>query len=110
MARRYLLKPGVFHRDVRLYLISTAAMGFSYLGVYSLLFNLYLLRLGYGPESVGLVNGVGSLTYALSALPAGALGRRWGSRRTMIAGTSLTVVALGLVPLTDLLPGTMQAG
>jgi MFS family permease len=76
-----------FSRTVRLYLFATALMGFTYDGgIYSVIFNLYLLRLGLGPAIVGLVNSAGMLAFALSALPAGALGERWGDRRMMVLG------------------------
>jgi MFS family permease len=75
----YLQQVRRFNRDVRLYLLSRTMVGFGYFCLYSVLFNLYLLRLGYGPGFVGLVNAVGFLTNALFSLPAGALGRRWGA-------------------------------
>ena len=37
-----------FNRETWLFLISSALIGFSYVGIYVMLFNLYLLRLGYG--------------------------------------------------------------
>ena len=83
-----------FNRDVWLVLITWALMGFAYTGVFLVLFNLYLLRLGYGPEFVGIVNGVG-LIAALVSLPAGALGKRWGSRRLLClwAGARISELA-----------------
>jgi MFS family permease len=79
-------------------------------GIYTVLLNLYLLRLGYGPEFIGLVNGAGLLAGAVFSLPAGALGRRWGIRRMMIAGMNLMVVGFGLLPLAEFIPTTLQAG
>ena len=67
-----------FNRDVRLYLVTAGLVGFCWIGIYLVLFNLYLLRLGYGPEFIGTVNAAGSLAYAVFSLPAGALGGRWG--------------------------------
>ncbi len=70
-----------FSRDARLYLSSAALMGFTIFGgVYSLLMNLYLLRLGYGPGAIGVANAAGLLGWALACLPAGRLGRRWNKR------------------------------
>ena len=100
-----------FNRDVRLYLAAATVVGFTIDGgVYSVLFNLYLLRLGYGPEFVGLVNGAGMLAFALFSLPAGTLGGHWGSRRMMIAGLSLLLTGGGLLPLAELSTATWQAG
>ena len=100
-----------FNRDVRLYLLTTMLIGLTVDGgVYTVLFNLYLLRLGYGPEFVGLVNGAGMLVFALICLPAGTLGGRWGNRRMMIAGLSLLVIGCGLLPFAELRTGNWQAG
>ena len=97
-----------FGRNVRLLLVFMATVGFSYFGIYSLLFNLYLLRLGYGPEQIGLINGVGYLAYALSGLPAAALDRRLGSRRSMIAGVWLSALATAVIPVAEWMPAGWQ--
>ena len=91
-----------FHRDVRLFLFAAALLGFSISGVRSVLFNLYLLRLGHGPEVVGLANAAGWLALAGFSLVAGAIGTRWGSRRALLAGMVLLVGGTGLLPLAEL--------
>lgn len=93
-----------FNRNIRLYLFVSALVGFSCNGIYAVLLNLYLLRLGYGPEFVGLVHAAGLLAHAAFALPAGGFGRRWGVRRMMIAGLSLRLVGLGALPLAEFVP------
>jgi len=108
LANTYLQKLSLFSRDTRLYLVSTALIGLCWMGIYGVLFNLYLLRLGYDPEFIGLVNAVRMLAYAIFALPAGALGGRWGVRRMMIVGLSLLVIGLGLPLLTEFLPAALQ--
>ena len=76
MLGSYLAALRGLHRNVRLYFVATALLGFSIDGgIYSVVFNLYLVRLGYGPEFIGVVNSVGLLVFALSSLPAGAGGR-----------------------------------
>jgi MFS family permease len=96
---------------VGLYLLTMALVGFVVDGgVFAVLLNLYLLRLGYGPEPIGLVNAAGTLSFALASLPAGALGGRFGSRRMMILGIALTLVGCVLLPLADLLPAGAQLG
>ena len=100
-----------FNRDVRLYLITTLIIGLTVDGgVYTVLFNLYLLRLGYGPEFVGLVNGSGMLVFALCCLPAGTLSGRLGNRRMMILGLTLLLIGCGLLPFAELRTGNWQAG
>jgi len=110
MIADYLGKLRLFGRDVRLYLISYALVQFALSGILVVLLNLYLLRLGYGPEFVGLFNAAVALAFAVFCLPAGALGRRRGSRRLMIAGMSLVVVGMGLLPLAEFIPKAWQAG
>ena len=56
MVTLYLQKLRLFSRDVRLFLVSSGVIGFSYFGITSVLLNLYLLRLRYGHEFVGLVS------------------------------------------------------
>jgi MFS family permease len=110
MATAYLQKLRLFSRDVRLYLITAALSGFTFDGIRAVLLNVYLLRLGYGPEFVGLANAAGFLAFTLFCLPAGALGKRWGSRRMMIAGLDLLAAGGGLLPLVEVMPTTWQAG
>ena len=111
MAGAYLEKLRLFNRDVRLYLITAALLGFTVIGgIYPVLLNLYLLRLGYGPEFIGLVNAAFMLAFGGFCLPAGALGGRWGIRRMMTAGLCLTVAGCGLLPLAEFTPTALQAG
>jgi MFS family permease len=97
-------------RDARLLLLTVIVVGFSYMGVYVTLFNLYLLRLGYGPVFIGQINAAAQLGFALFSLPAGVLGSRWGSRNMAAAGLGVTVLSLGLLPLAEFLPTTWQTG
>jgi len=59
---------------------------FSFFGLWYTLFNLYLLRLGYSARFIGTIGGGALLIFALMCVPAGLLGARYGSRRTMIIG------------------------
>jgi MFS family permease len=100
-----------FSRDVRIFLITAVLIGFTVFGgIYSLLLNLYLLRLGYGPEFVGAVNATGLVALALFSLPAGNLGGRWGVRRAMIIGLSLCVIGYGLLPFAEWVPIGLRSG
>lgn len=102
MSTTYLSAFRLFSRDARLYLMTAALFGFTVFGgIYAVLLNLYLLRLGYGPQFVGLINGTGQLAFAIFCLPAGALGRRWGNRRMLIAGLSMVALGFGLLPLAE---------
>ena len=103
MPRRWS-PPRAYNRGLVLYLVAWGLMGFGYFGIQGVIFNLYLLRLGFGPEFIGLLTGVGQLIWALSALPAAALGRRFGVRGTLIAGIALSGVANGLALLVESFP------
>ena len=89
---------------MRLYLISTALNGFTVDGIATVLFNLYLLRLGYGPEFIGLVNAVGALVMASFSMPAVTVGQRWGTRRALIAGVGAMAIGYGAYSLAHFLP------
>jgi MFS family permease len=86
------------------YFIAVALVGFAIDGgIYSVLLNLFLLRLGYGPEQIGLINAAGTLAFALACLPAGVIGARWGSRQIMLLGLALMAAGSLLLPLADTL-------
>lgn len=100
----------LFRRDVWLYLALTALVGFTYFGIYALLLNLYLLRLGYGPAFIGVVNGTGPLAMAFASLPAGAITQRWGSRRALQIGFTLFPLGFALVPFAESIPVAIRPG
>lgn len=98
-----------FSRDVRLYLIASGLFGFVLFGgIYPLLYNLYLLRLGYNTQFVGLANATGAFCFALSCLPSGMLGGHWGSRFTMVVGICISVIGYGLLSQTELAPPILR--
>jgi MFS family permease len=109
MSARFLSSIRTLRPAALLYLGAVTLVGFAVDGgVYTVLFNLYLVRLGYGPELIGLINGAAQLTFAISALPAGALGERYGSRNMLVVGLVLMLFGCGLLPLADILPETMR--
>lgn len=98
----------LFNRNVRIFIVSALLLGFAFFGIYAVLLNLYLLRLGYGPTVVGLVNGLGFVAYAVFSLPAGALGARYGTRRMLQVGFILAAAGMGLLPAAQFLSGNLQ--
>ncbi len=107
MITRYVQQLRPLGAAVAFYFVAVALVGFAFDGgIYAVLLNLFLVRLDYGPELIGLVNSAGTLTFALSSLPAGILGERWGTRRMMLVGLGLLLAGCVLFPLADLLaPG-----
>lgn len=106
----YLNTMRLFSRDVRLLLTSGWIFGFAYFGIYSLLLNLYLLRLGYDIAFIGLVNAIGPLMMVIVGLPSGALSQRWGSRRVLMVSFALMALGFGLLPLAEFIPAGGPAG
>lgn len=104
MFKTYFQTLRLFSRNTRLFLLVNALTTISYVGIYVMLFNLYLLRLGYGLAQIGLINAAAQLGVAAFSIPAGMLGRRWGSRRTIIVGLTVATAGLALVPLGEFLP------
>jgi MFS family permease len=106
----YLKTFALFKRDARLYLVSSAILLFALFGIYMVLFNLFLVRLGYGPRFVGLINAVGSLVFAVFCLLSGALGKQFGSRRIMIVGLCLCVLGIASAGLAEAIPTDLRSG
>ncbi|MEZ4734374.1 MAG: MFS transporter [Caldilineaceae bacterium] len=101
----------LFRREVWLYLVTPALIGFTVFGgIYTVLLNLYLLRLGYDAGFVGLVNAAGFGTLAVAALPVGAVGRVLGVRRAMILGMVLMMSGCALLPLAEFVPAFLRPG
>ena len=59
------------------------------LGVFTLLFNLYLRKLDLREDFIGLFNAVATLSWAAGALVVGPLSRRIGARAILIGGVYL---------------------
>ncbi len=109
ITRRYVDGLRQLTPDLRRYYLAVSLLGFAVDGgVYAVLLNLFLARLGYGPEVIGLVNAAGMVVFALASLPAGIFGERWGSKRIMLWGLGLLMVGGVLLPLADLLPAAAR--
>lgn len=105
MLSSYVTTLRSFQRNVWLYFAAMSLIGFTVDGgIYSVVFNLFVLRLGYGPEFVGQVNSVGLLAFAICSLPAGALGARLGNRRAMIVGLFTLMLSSLLLALSEFVP------
>ena len=110
MITDYLSMLRLFSRDLRLFLITAALVALAWDGVRTVILNLYLLRLGYGPQFVGLVSAVGAFAFALLCPLAGAMGTRWGSRKMLITGLGMLAAGFCLLPLTESLAPDLRTG
>ncbi|WP_040447566.1 MFS transporter [Ktedonobacter racemifer] len=74
---------GRFQRNARLYLINSALSGVS-LGIILILYNLYLISLGYDTDFIGLVLFVATISAAITIFPAGLCIDRFGGKMVLI--------------------------
>ena len=98
-----------FNRDTKLLLVVATLSSISFYGISNLLKTLYVLRLGFGPEYLGLFVSVGALTYMSMGIPSGALGGRFGPKRIMLIGGAIASAGMVLVSLTKLFPSDTQS-
>jgi MFS family permease len=94
-----------FQRDARLLFAATGIFAVSFFGIQQLLKVLYVLRLGYGLEYVGLFSATGAIAYMTMSIPSGMLSNRFGTRTVMLAGGMVTVMGMAFLPLTEFVPG-----
>src|SRR5918994_3998519 len=93
---------GRFHRDARLFLVTTVVFGGA-LSLYWIDFNLYIASLGFEPATIGVVATVGSTAGALAAFPASAVSDRLGRRAVMAGGLLVAIAAVIGLLLVDAL-------
>ncbi|MCA9973845.1 MAG: MFS transporter [Anaerolineales bacterium] len=93
----YAAKIRLFRPNARLYLLITIINGLSF-GIFRLLFNFYVLSLGYDEALLGKLLTTSSLVALLSALPAGYLSDRLGRKRAIFASSlAATLGVAGMV-------------
>ncbi len=97
-----------YNRQAKTFFLVVIALGFTIDGIYTVLLNLYLLRLGYGTEFIGLVNAVGLLSFALTSLPAGIIGSRLSTTLLLKIGALVILIGGGALPLVESVPANIQ--
>jgi MFS family permease len=97
-----------YNRETKLLIATSGIIAISFFGIHTLLRVLYLLRLGYGPEYVGLFSAAGAFTYTSMGLPSGALSKRFGLRRIMLLGGMVTIAGTAMLPVVEFLPASVQ--
>lgn len=89
-----------FSPNARLFLLSVFGVGLAS-SIFSLFLNIYLLRLGYKQDFIGLIAAIPPLVTAFLSVPAGFMSDLIGHRRTLILGVTLSGLgALGVVIFT----------
>jgi len=81
-----------FQRNARLYLISNALSGVT-TGILLVLYNLYLVSLGYHTDFVGAVLFAGTIGAGLAIFPAGVCVDRFSGKAVLIGSSALIGVA-----------------
>ena len=89
----YAGKLRLFSHNARLYLINTILVGMM-MGIYQLLFNFYVLSLGYDEIMAGRLLTISSLVALAGALPAGYIGDRIGRKAALLLSNAMLCVSL----------------
>ena len=88
----YIHRFGRFQRNARLYLVSNALSGVT-AGIFLVLYNLYLITLGYGPAFIGVELFVLTIGAGLAIFPAGICVDRFSGKSILIWSSVLIGVA-----------------
>ena len=87
-----------FTQNARLYLSGSLILGIV-MGIFQLLFNFYVLSLGFNEEVLGTLVSFRSLAALISAIPAALLVNKIGKRNAFITGNLLIGVSIALMLL-----------
>ena len=96
-------------KDIRLLLGTVCLISVSLFGCYGVLLNLFLLRLDYDATFIGLINGVGLLSWAIAAPLAGLAVNRTGHRNLMLIGLSTILLGSILLPSASMSEGSTRS-
>ena len=92
-----------FQPNARLYLINAVVLGVAS-GIFRLLFNFYVLSLGYDEALLGNLVTASAMTSLIVALPMGYLANIIGRKTALILGGVSSVAAVGLMVLAPSVP------
>jgi DHA1 family multidrug resistance protein-like MFS transporter len=76
---------------VRRFIISEILLGIG-IGIFTLVFNLHLLKLGINEQHIGQITSIGALIMGLLGIPSGLLANYWGRKKMLIYG----IILMGL--------------
>ncbi|OGX20705.1 MAG: hypothetical protein A3K54_01465 [Omnitrophica WOR_2 bacterium RBG_13_44_8] len=89
----YLKTIALFNKNARILLLNIFLMGIG-MSVFSLLFNLYLLRMGYGEDQIGIYQMSIGASVAILSIPSGYIIDRFGFKKPMITASVIIVLAV----------------
>lgn len=70
---------------------------------------LYLLRLGFDTAYLGSYLATGALAYMGMGIPSGTMGSRFGTKNIMRIGGLISLLGMGMLPLTEMVPISLRA-
>ena len=91
--REWLARVGRSSRAIKLFIAYSLLANIG-LGVFQLIYNLYLVRLGYREDFIGTISAVTTVCIGVAALVMGPLTNRFGSWRCILFGLITISVAL----------------
>jgi len=103
----YAVRVRTFSRNARLYLLNVVIVGAA-MGVFRLLFNFYVLSLGYDEALLGTLITISSMTALLVALPMGYLADILGRKNSLLISGALmsaSIMAIVIWPSQETLYG-----
>ncbi len=92
----YASRVRAFSRNARLYLLNVVIVGAA-MGVFRLLFNFYVLSLGYNEALLGSLITVSSLTALIAALPMGYLADLLGRKNSLLISGALMSASIMVI-------------
>ncbi|OPY26320.1 MAG: Major Facilitator Superfamily protein [Methanocella sp. PtaU1.Bin125] len=92
----YKTKLKSFSPNARLYLLFVFLTTLN-AGIYGVLFNLYILRLGFGEDFLGLILALTSVTVGLFAIPSALICDRLGRRNTLLLSSAVLLCSLAFL-------------
>jgi MFS family permease len=98
LLQEYISKVRSFKPNARFYLISVLLAGMT-MGVFRLLFNFFVLSLGYNEDLLGNLITTANTTALILALPMGYLVDKWGKKPSLITRNFLLAFAVGIMAL-----------
>lgn len=101
--KTYYKRIKAFTPNARKYLVHIILFGAA-MGVYRLLFNFYVLSLGYDEALLGSLITTSSITSLVSALPMGYLADILGRKNSLIIGNSLVGISIAMMVLFPSIP------
>ncbi len=91
--RSWVLTIKSFNRNIKMFMLANVLIQIG-MGVFSVMYNLYIRGLGFSESVNGSVIAINSLATALMLIPAGLLSDKFGRKRLLIIGTLLTAILL----------------